>query len=299
MVAIEIDEDGKVWAGMQATPPIHPAALMFPTADKAGISALVKDIMRNGLHDAIVLTPNGNLLEGRGRWQACRALELTPRTRIERGDPWLYVIHRNKAYLDTLEPVHRAIVVGAIPSWGTRGRPRNAHRYDDPPTLDAIADAIGAHRQAVSRAQRIVAGGTVSLRNLVAAGKCPVYTAVRVLNLTHEQQEQYVNRVLNGAPAAQIAPDTSRPEAERRARSRAKTKEYVPIRGRSRYLRTLSIRQLIDSMHAAGMVVDAAGGLDPSITPEDAAKLAKELAATHSAYSRVSALLRARKEEAE
>lgn len=299
MPALELGEEpGEVFVGAQVMPPVHPAALMFPTVDKHGVEGLRRDVMRDGLKNPVVLTPNGELLEGRGRWKACRSLDLVPRTRVERGDPWLYIINRNKVYLLDLEPYHRAMIVGRIPIYGASNRPRNSDRYEDPPTLLALQDAIGVGRQQISRAQRIFRDGVTSLHQLVITGACPIFTAYRVAKeLSPEDQEHYVNRVLNGANPQQAAPVEERSEDLRRGRSKGTVKEFAVVRGRGRFVREQTATELTNTLRGVRMIVDSAEGLDPSVTPTQAAQLLKELASQHVAYKRLSDLLKQRKEE--
>lgn len=276
-------------------PAIHPAALMFPTADRPGVDELYESIQRHGLQEPVVLTPEGKLLEGRGRWKACRRLELVPRHRVEETDPWLYIIKSNWAILEPLDAQARAIMIGAIPSWSGTSRPRNATRYEDPPSLTQIGEVAQVPRQAVTRGQKLHRTAVASLRKLVFTGACPLYTAVRVADeMSPEDQEVFVNRVLNGANPLLTAPGES--EDRRRARH-VSPGEGTIIRGRARFVRPNTVRQLIDTLNGVGIVVDAADGLDPGITPQEAAALSKELAANHLAYSRLAALLKARKEQ--
>lgn len=297
MVAIEIADNGKVFVGAQVTPPIHPAALLFPTADKDAVEALVRDIARNGLAEPLVMTPTGELLEGRGRWKACRRLDLIPRTRIERADPWLYILDSHRTYLDTLTVEARTMLVGQVPRWGPN-RPKNATRYEDPPTRDAIAKIANVHRQAVSRAQMIYCTGVKSLHRVVASGAVPLYTATRICQLDPTEQERFVNRVLNGESPRLISPGEPRYEDERRNRRKGAVGGTPTGRDKHRYVREQAIRQLIDSLGAAKMVANAAeGGLDPGVTPEQAAQFARELASVHVGYRRAMDLLKKRKEE--
>lgn len=291
MVALEIARDG-IFVGELVMPPIHPAALLFPTCNLAGIEELKRDILRRGLQDPVLLTPNGELLEGRGRWRACRGLGLTPRTTVLRTDPWIYVIESNWEALESLSQSARAMLVGQVPRYAGSNRPRATPRYEDPPTVEAIAAACRVQRQAVGRCQRIFGKGVKSLHRLVASGAVPVYTAVRVADLPHEEQEAYVNRVLNGASPTEIAPTNYQRERQH------ENAKLVPVRvARNHYVREQAVSQLSDALHAVRLIVDEAEGLDPCVTPELAASYLKALTANHVAYRRLTGLLKARKEQ--
>lgn len=296
MVAIEFTEDGKVRAGpiveALATPPVHPAAEMFPSIGDANVERLKKDILRNGLKVAIVMTPNGELLEGRGRWKACRKLELVPKTRVHTGDPWLYILEVHRVYLDGLLPQHKAMIAGKVPRWGKNARPRTNRRYEDPPTLEAIAVAAGIEsRQSISRAQQIYLNGTESLVQITAEERVPLNTAVRISNLDSDKQEVIVQRILNGEHPFKVMPSSREALIDRRR------KDGIVISAKHQYVRSQTIRGLIDALGAVHLVVDAAEGLDPSITPEEAAQFAIELRRQHVAYRHVADLLKQRKDE--
>lgn len=297
MVALAI-QDGKVRVGAQIVPEVHPAALLFAPGDEAALNKLVSSIRREGQRKAISVTPDGMLLEGRGRWKACQRLGITPITRVERGDPWLFTITQNRPYLDTLAYNHRVMIVGKVPQWGQPGKGRSARTYDDPPTLTELSEVSGLTRHAIARGKTILADGIPELRELVIEDRVPLYTAVRVSELSTGEQLRYVERVRGGESAKMAAPVETRIGAYRTSRSLDPDGPYrAPIRGKFRYVRQPGIRQLIDTLHSVKMVVEAAEGLDPSITAEQAGALAKELAAQHIAYKHVMDLLKARKEE--
>lgn len=297
MVALAI-QDGKVRVGAQITPEIHPAALLFAPSDEATLNKLVSSIRREGQRKAITVTPDGMLLEGRGRWKACQRLGITPITRVERGDPWLYTITQNRPYLDTLAYNHRVMVVGKVPQLGQAGRNRTSRNYEDPPTLTELSEVSGLTRHAIARAKTILDNCVLELQELVIEDRVPLYTAVRVSELSTGEQLRYVERVRGGENAKLAAPIEIRVGAYRKDKPVNPDAPYrSPVRGKFRHVRQPGIRQLIDTMHSVKLVVEAAESLDPTITPEQAGALAKELAAQHIAYKHVMDLLKARKEE--
>lgn len=298
MVALAI-QNGKVRVGTQIIPEIHPAALLFETCDEVKLNKLVSSIRREGQRKAITITPDGLLLEGRGRWRACQRLAMTPITRVERGDPWLFIITQNRAYLDTLTYNHRVMIVGRAPQWGQAGRNRTNRAYSDPPTLAELSEVSGLTRHAIVRGKAILADGILELQALVVEDRVPLYTAVRVSELSAGEQLRYAERVRNGENAKLAAPIETRVGAYRKDKPTGDPAGPYrsPVRGKFRHLRQPGIRQFIDTLHSMKMVVNAAEGLDPTITPEQAAALAKELAAQHIAYKNVMDLLKARKEE--
>ena len=61
---------GRTWT-------VHPACVMFPLLDGDGLAALVADIRRHGLHEA-VMVDGDELLDGRNRLRACDLAGVAP-----------------------------------------------------------------------------------------------------------------------------------------------------------------------------------------------------------------------------
>lgn len=72
----------------------HPAADVFPQLDEPRYASLKDDIAAQGLLHPIVLY-DGQILDGRHRYRACRELKLEPTTVEYRGNPWAYVWSAN------------------------------------------------------------------------------------------------------------------------------------------------------------------------------------------------------------
>ena len=61
------------------------------------LKELAEDIKHKGLLEDITLTPEGELLDGNSRWDACELADVEPRTVIYEGDdPIGFVISKNK-----------------------------------------------------------------------------------------------------------------------------------------------------------------------------------------------------------
>lgn len=302
MVAVAF-ENGQVYVGNEITqiaeamPPIHPAALLFPTKDYDGCMLLAEHIRQRGLRHPIVMTPTGELLEGRGRWYACQTIGVTPTTRVERADPWLYILRRHQEYLATLTAPHRAMIGGQVPRWTSTRAASAARIYGDPPRLEDIALAVDVTRSSISRSQMIYWDGIPELHQIVIEGRVPVFTAARVSEVSHDEQRNFVTRVRNGENPKFIAPQDRLHPDGRRNRSRGLA-EPPPARSKNQVVRTQTVRQLIDVLRGVKLVVEAAeGGLDPAITPQEAADFVRALSSSHVGYGRLNALLKERKQE--
>ncbi len=93
----------------------HPDANLFPKMNEAEFDSFVADIEANGLIEEIVLHPNGSILDGRNRYEACQRLGITPRYRTwdESGNPVHFVLSMNlhRRHLDASQ---RAMIAGAV-----------------------------------------------------------------------------------------------------------------------------------------------------------------------------------------
>jgi ParB-like chromosome segregation protein Spo0J len=68
------------------TIPVHPAADIFPMMADDELQALADDIKANGLRNPIVLTADGDLLDGRNRQAACDLAKVKPDYLTVNGD---------------------------------------------------------------------------------------------------------------------------------------------------------------------------------------------------------------------
>lgn len=76
--------------------PVHPAANLFPMMSDEDIDALAKSIREHGLQQPIIITEDGQLLDGRNRVAACSRAGVPPRHEVYRGnDPVAYVMALN------------------------------------------------------------------------------------------------------------------------------------------------------------------------------------------------------------
>src|SRR5437667_3397811 len=78
-------------------PELHPACAQWPKMPENELKELAEDIKQKGLIETITLTPDGKLLDGNSRWDACELAGREPRTEIYQGDdPIGFVISKNK-----------------------------------------------------------------------------------------------------------------------------------------------------------------------------------------------------------
>ena len=74
----------------------HPLASVFPLLEGEDFKTLTESIRANGLREAIVLHPDGSVIDGRNRLRACLKAGVEPRFRTYDGDDALgFVIDLN------------------------------------------------------------------------------------------------------------------------------------------------------------------------------------------------------------
>jgi hypothetical protein len=94
-VHLDTSEEQDRMIGMK-TIPLHPACRLFPKLGKAELRELANDIQANGLQNPIILY-EGQILDGRNRYLACRIAKVRPRFEQWQGigSPLDWVISEN------------------------------------------------------------------------------------------------------------------------------------------------------------------------------------------------------------
>jgi ParB-like chromosome segregation protein Spo0J len=101
---------------------LDPGALLFPDLSSEQYAALKRDIKAHGLREAIWITRDGSLLDGRHRKRACNELGVKCPTRVYTGDnPLAFVASLNlhRRHLTTRERAEVAARIATL----SRGRP--------------------------------------------------------------------------------------------------------------------------------------------------------------------------------
>jgi hypothetical protein len=297
MVAIEITEDG-VRVGDAIMPAVHPAAELFPTGDAEYVGALAEYFSRHGFDlsvcQPVVLTPDGRLLEGRGRWAACQLIGKVPPSRVERAtNPWTYILASNEMVLREMPEPARTVLLGRVPMLGYVGSPGD--RTEDPPSRRQLMALSGIGSTSIYRAQRLNKLGTPELIELTRTGGVPLSTAVRMCESDAVTQRRFVERVAAGENPRYVAAPADRKLARQPKDIPANPRGSM--RNRHRYVRGQTVQQLLDTLSSLNTLLDAAEGLDPSVAPEEANRMRYELSRQHIAYRRICDLLNERKEQ--
>ncbi len=203
----------------------HPAANLFPMLSDYKLDEMSADIKANGLHDPIILTHDGEVLDGRNRLVACQRAEVEPDFEYwNRADdnisPTAWVISKN-LHRRHLTPSQAAMVAAdSLPMLEKEARERQKAAGGDQrslsaPVRQAVEPAKG--RKGKGKAAAAAAKATGVSTRLVEQAKAVIATAskadiekVRSGEKTLKQVERETKRATQVAQAKVYRP----PEGE-------------------------------------------------------------------------------------
>lgn len=167
----------------------HPLADVFPLIEGAEFDALVADVAKQGLLEAIV-TLDGDILDGRNRYRACVAAGVEPHFEVFEGaDPVAFVVSKNVARRH-LDESQRALAAAKIATL-QKGRPIENASIEAFSQNDA-ATLLNVSRSGVQRAREVLNEGTPELVKAVEAGRVSVSAAADVATLPKVEQTEIV-----------------------------------------------------------------------------------------------------------
>jgi modification methylase len=110
----------------ESTREYHPAANIFPLLQGRDYEALKADIASNGLMEAIWLTEDGRILDGRNRHRACIELDIAPQFRTYTGDsPLAFAVSLNLARRHLTSSQAAALSLDVMPMLEEEARARH------------------------------------------------------------------------------------------------------------------------------------------------------------------------------
>lgn len=144
------------------TIPYHAAAAIFPGMHEDDMNALVEDVRRNGLLQPI-WTYDGQIIDGRHRYEACLETGTEPQFREYGGDDVIaFVIGLNLMRRHLTESQKATIAVEALPLYEAAARQRQLAGVHLPQNFaegreaaEAAAEAAGTNKQYVKDAKRM------------------------------------------------------------------------------------------------------------------------------------------------
>jgi hypothetical protein len=199
----------------------HPYSEIFPPLAGTDLNALAADIKANGLREAIWLY-DGQILDGRNRFTACRQVQVEPSFRDYTGDdPLGFVVSLNitRRHLT----VEQRAMAGARIATLQRGHNQHTaraasseHVATATSSQSAVAEQLGVSRHSILRARKVIDGGSKRLQAAVESGDVSLSRAAAVVELPKSDQL-----------AATSEDDGAAPEPDETARIEAYEREYA------------------------------------------------------------------------
>lgn len=184
---------------------VHPAAEVFPLLDGAEFVAFSQDVKKHGQRDAIVLTREDELLDGRNRLRACLAVGIEPIFDYYDGDdPVAFVLSQN-LHRRHLNESQRGVVGARLkPLYEAEAKKRQGQRTDirtDPSgsspgrAREHAASAVNVGQTTVAKAEKVLENGIPELVRMVEQGKIRVELAEKLAKRPESEQRAVIERV--------------------------------------------------------------------------------------------------------
>lgn len=169
--------------------PFHPIANLFPLMEGGEFEQFKGDVRANGLREALWIY-DGQILDGRNRYRACRELGIEPMTQAWDGDdPVAFVVSLNLRRRHLTES-QRALIADSIAKMG-EGRPPET-RPIGLVSQEQAAEMLNVGINSVKRAARVRRTGAPGLKRAVKAGEVRLGPAAEVASLPEAEQEAVV-----------------------------------------------------------------------------------------------------------
>jgi hypothetical protein len=183
----------------------------------------------------------------------------------------------------------RAIIAGELAL-----RPRGNYstavtKHILPPTRTQVQDMMGISVGSMDRAKALVRYGIPELINACARGEVKLSTGAQVARLEPGTQQSFVTRVRDGEHPKTIL-------RKMRAEGMVAPPAIARNKARYRYVQESAFRVLADSFDGLAVVLSSTEGLDPALTPEQAAVWRADLSKRARCVRHLLALLAARSE---
>jgi N6-adenosine-specific RNA methylase IME4 len=187
------------------TKQFHPVAELFPLMSGPEFESLKADIAENGLREAVWLHPDGSIIDGRNRYNACTELGIVPEFRTWNGDGSLvaFVVSLNlhRRHLNSGQLAMVALDILPLLEEEAKERQRGGQggvllgqKIDQaknermPKATQQAAVITGTNRQYVSDAKRI-ASEAPKLAAQVRAGTVTMAQANQLSKMPEEKRE--------------------------------------------------------------------------------------------------------------
>jgi ParB-like chromosome segregation protein Spo0J len=230
---------------------LHEYCTIFPVASDQDTGALVNDIRRHGLLDAITLY-DGKILDGRNRYTACSILNIEPRFINFEGDDEKaleYVISKNLARRH-LNESQRAMVAGKLANMKQGNHSKVANLQVSPVPQSLAAGRLNVSPRSVASARKILNEGIPELADAVERGDIPVSVAAEVSDLDDEIQHQIIGSHDRKGTAKKLIAEHKKAKKQtdpyiRYLDALHKAWDAAPSQARSRFLENIGVQSLV------------------------------------------------------
>lgn len=228
--------------------PFHPLANLFPPIEGADFADLVADVRANGLREPVVVY-EGQILDGRNRYRACKAADVPVRTVAYEGDDALrFVVSLNlrRRHLTENQRAMVAANIANMANGGDRKSDQRANLPSDPDaqtpppvSLEQAAEMMKVSRRSVVAAKAVLREGVPELADKVSSGQIAVSAAADVAQLPKEEQQEVLSKgdkalLLGAAKKVRAAKEITR-RAERIKKIAEIAKGNAPLAAASKF----------------------------------------------------------------
>ena len=180
----------------------HHYADVFPELTDDRLAELAQDIREHGLLDKIV-TFEDKILDGRGRYRACRMAGVEPEFEIFSGDdPLAYVASRN-LHRRHLTDSQRAMVAAKIANFKV-----GANQHSEGLPIGEASNLMNVSARSTARAREVLAHGNPELVAAVESGDLTVTAAAELARNQAAASSDKTAPSLNSPTASANAPAT-------------------------------------------------------------------------------------------
>jgi hypothetical protein len=176
----------------------HPLSEIFPLIDEDSFVALKEDIAAYGLHEPLWLY-EGQILDGRNRYRACRELGLDCPTRPYTGDDPLGFMLSMNLHRRHLNESQRAMMAAKIATM------RQGERTDVAPSANSqkvsqakAAEMVNISVRTLADAKKVQAEAQPEVIRAVEAGHIAVSAAAKLAQQPVETQREVTAKVTSG-----------------------------------------------------------------------------------------------------
>lgn len=174
----------------------HPAANVFPLMGDDELQQLAEDIKTNGLREPIFRDGNGQIIDGRNRWIACKIAGSHCGEHKFSGDQAeivAFIVSHNlrRRHLDESQRAIVAAKIANLPHGGNRGNQHTGGKVPDGPlatSAKAAAEMLNVGERSVKRARAVLRNAEPEVVEKVERGTMTVREAERTYRKPQERK---------------------------------------------------------------------------------------------------------------